>query len=371
MNGTPLSPRAEALLNAQVAYMIRRLTGDEYEAWVRAELEANLRNARRLTLNDVMKPGLIRQVVYQFALELDLGSGVLELVAAVARALHAHPIHGQTTLGDILSDAAFEDFLDKMLELREVRERLVGELINNPLYAELATSLLEQGVRGYLDHAVATTRLPGARSLVRLGRSALHSLPGDVEEALEVRLHAYLRRALQGLLAGSGQTLLEFADTRLRDSILDIWDNLKTRPIAEGLHQITALDLEEFFVMGYEYWRELRQSDYVRAIIDAGIATFFNKYGNTSLYDLLGEVGIDHEIMVEQAMRFGPPVIAVLYRRGMLETLLRRQLEGFYASPEVAAILAGGNDSPGRTTGGFGASAQESEHADAAGAETE
>jgi len=339
MNGTPLSPRAEALLNAQIAYMIRRLTGDEYEAWVRAELSTELGNARLLTLNDVMQPDLIRQVVYQFALELDLGGGVLELVAAVARALHGHPIHRQTTLGDILSDAAFEEFLDKVLELRELREHLVEELISNPLYAELATSLLTQGVRGYLDHAVATTRVPGARSLVRLGRGALQSLPGDFEEALEFRLHDYLRRALQGLLAGSGQTLLELADTRMRDSILDIWDNLKGRPIADGLHQLTALDLEEFFVMGYEYWRELRETEFVRAIIDAGIDTFFDNYGQSTLFDLLGEVGIDEDIMIQQAMRFGPPVIRVLHERGMLEALFRRQLEGFYGSPEVAAIL--------------------------------
>lgn len=339
MNGTPLSPRAEALLNAQIAYMIRRLTGDEYEAWVRAELSAELGNARLLTLNEVMQPDLIRQVVYQFALELDLGGGVLELVAAVARALHGHPVHRQTALGDILSDAAFEEFLDKVLELRDLREHLVEELISNPLYAELATSLLTQGVRGYLDHAVATTRVPGARSLVRLGRGALQSLPGDFEEALESRLHDYLRRAMQGLLAGSGQTLLELADTRLRDSILDIWDNLKGRPIADGLHQLTALDLEEFFVMGYEYWRELRETEFVRAIIDAGIDTFFDNYGQSTLFDLLGEVGIDEDIMIQQAMRFGPPVIRVLHERGMLEALFRRQLEGFYGSPEVAAIL--------------------------------
>jgi hypothetical protein len=43
-------------------------------------------------------------------------------------------------------------------------------------------------------------------------------------------------------------------------------------------------------------------------------------------------------------MRFGPPVIAVLHERGMLEALLRRQLEGFYASPEVAAILAAADE---------------------------
>lgn len=339
MNGLP---QAEALLNAHVAYMTRRLTGDGFEEWVRAELQADLQNARLLTLNEVMQADLIRQVVYQFALELDLGSGVLELVAAVARTLHGHPIHGQTTLGDILPDANFEEFLNKLLELSEVREHLVDELVSNPLYAELATSLLTQGVRGYLDHAVAATRVPGARSLMRLGRGALQSLPGDFEEALESRLHDYLRRALHGLLVSSGQTLLELADTRLRDSILDVWDNLKTRPIADGLQQLTALDLEEFFVLGYEYWRELRQTEFVRAIIDAGINTFFDIYGNTTLYDLLGEVGIDEEIMMEQAMRFGPPVIAVLHQRGMLDALFRRQLEGFYASSEVAAILTKG-----------------------------
>lgn len=341
MNGTALNPRAEALLNAQVAWMVRRLTGDGFEAWARAELQADLLNARQLTLNEVMEPRLIKEVVHQFALELDLGSGVLELVAAVARALHAHPVHQHTTLGDILSDGAFEEFLDKVLELRELREQVVREVVHNPLYAELATSLLTEGVRGYLEQAVSTTRIPGARSLARFGREALNALPLDVEEAVEQRIHAYLRRALQGLLAGSGETLLELADIRLRDAVLDVWDQIKARPIAGGLRRISALDLEEFFVLGYEYWRELRETDFVRAIIDAGIDTFFMIYGDSTLHELLDEVGIDEDIMMQQAMRFGPPVIRVLHERGMLEALFRRQLAEFYASPEVAAILEG------------------------------
>jgi hypothetical protein len=93
--------------------------------------------------------------------------------------------------------------------------------------------------------------------------------------------------------------------------------------------------------MGYESWRELRETEFVRAIIDAGIDTFFDNYSQTTLFDLLGEVGIDEDIMIQQAMRFGPPVIRVLHERGMLEALFRRQLEGFYGSPEVAAILEG------------------------------
>lgn len=61
---------------------------------------------------------------------------------------------------------------------------------------------------------------------------------------------------------------------------------------------------------------------------------------------MLDEVGIDRDIAMREAMRFAPPVIAMLQRKKLLEPILRRQLQGFYSSSAVASILGANPEKP-------------------------
>lgn len=41
------------------------------------------------------------------------------------------------------------------------------------------------------------------------------------------------------------------------------------------MKQLTPLDVEEFFVLIYEYWKELRQSQFMQGLILYGVEVFF------------------------------------------------------------------------------------------------
>lgn len=45
--------------------------------------------------------------------------------------------------------------------------------------------------------------------------------------------------------------------------------------------------------------------------------------------------------MLEEALRFGPPVLETLDERGYLDTVLRRRLAPFYASDAFRAAVSG------------------------------
>ena len=51
------------------------------------------------------------------------------------------------------------------------------------------------------------------------------------------------------------------------------------------------------------------------------------------------DIGITRDMLLREAERFAPPVIAVLHKEGLLERSLRRELEGFYRSGTVEKIL--------------------------------
>jgi len=44
--------------------------------------------------------------------------------------------------------------------------------------------------------------------------------------------------------------------------------------------------------------------------------------------------------MLAEGLRYGPYVLRVLHERGLLERIVRRQLEPFYRSAEFAAAVA-------------------------------
>lgn len=341
-----LHPTAQALLDAHVTYMAAQLSGKSLQALLETEIDHLLADAEYITLNEAVTRDMIKDTARGYAVELELSGAIPELVGDIARTLYAHPIHNFTTLGDLMPDHLFEEFLDKVLEMKELRERVVHDAVANPVYSALASDVVMEGVRGYARHSAdRARRLPGAAQAARLGQTLLGSALPALEEGLEENLKKYLRKGLHGVLERSEQFLLDhFNEEKIRELVLDVWDELKHRRIADIRQGVSALDVEEFFVIVYETWRELRQTAFYAALIDSGIDCFFDKYGDSSLKEILDEMGITREIALRDAMRFAPPVIAMLKKKKLLEPILRRNLEGFYQSKAITAILEKSGD---------------------------
>lgn len=335
--------RAEALLDAHVAFVLRRVTTGELPTFLERELELALEEASKIRLEQAVSREMIKATAHAYAIELVPSGAIPELVGDVARAIYAHEAQSSTTFGDLVTDRAFEELTDKLLELGRLRAWLVHELLAQPAYAELASLMIVEGMSGILRARTTGTASDVGRALgSRLGRFVGREKLVDLEESLERTIHEHVRDRLEGILAIGERVLLEgFEDERVRDVLRSAWDEVKQRPVASVLRTVDSLDVEELFVLAYEYWREVRKTDYYRAMIDVGIDGVFDKYGQFTLRELLEELGITTAIMRREALRFGPPVLAMLHEEGLLEPFVRRHLEGFYRSDEALAILAG------------------------------
>ena len=124
-----------------------------------------------------------------------------------------------------------------------------------------------------------------------------------------------------------------------RDGLHDMWDEYKTTPLGEMRSYLSDEDLEELFVIGYEHWQHLRSTRWLRAMIDAGVDQFFTSFKKHTLRELLDAIGVTPEHIRAEALRFAPPVIAGLDKKGLLDGVIRRNLEPFYASDEAKALL--------------------------------
>lgn len=336
-----MHPQAKRLLDAHVDYVMSQLHGPALTALLEREVDELFADARLLTLDEAVTPSMIKATALSYAVEIELSGAIPELVGDIARTLYAHPVHGNTTLNDLLPDGLFDEFLDKILEMRDLHEWLVHEAVANPVYSALATDIVVEGIRGYLHHGGSRVRsLPGMRQASALGSGLLRSALPAIEESLEESLRAYLQKSLRDLLQGSEDFLLGLFDQeQVRTLVIEAWDIVKDKRIADFQEGVSSLDIEEFFVIGYEAWRHVRGTSLYTSMIEAGIDAFFDKYGATTLREIIDEMGVSREIALREANRFAPHVLGALHEKQLLEPLVRRHLAGFYASAAVAAIV--------------------------------
>lgn len=332
--------KADALLEAHIAFITAQISGKALQPWLEEQLDLALKDAAKLKLNDVISAASVKDSITRFAVDMELGSGLPELVGDIARTLFEHDLHEKTRLQDLLSDKQMSEVLDKIFDMRELRERLIRESVGNPIYQALAADIVFFSVRGYLSQSNVGDKIPGAKSMMKLGKSMLNRASPKLEESIEANLRKYIRRNIESILGESERFLLESVDyEKLQDNIMDTWQDTKRLRISTALNYLDSRDVEEAFVMGYEYWKELRKSEYYSALIHAGVDVFFKKYGKTSLAELLEEIGISRDMMLQEAMRYVPPAIEGLKKKKLLEPLIRRNLEAFYHSSTVADIL--------------------------------
>jgi hypothetical protein len=179
-----------------------------------------------------------------------------------------------------------------------------------------------------------------ASALLAAGRQIVAKLAPDAGLDLDVRLRELAEFGARLMLRHAKR-----APSRSReeapafDAVIDLWDDHAGEPVSSLRQYVSQDDLEDLLVIGYEFWLALRDTAYLQSLLDEGCDFIFDKYGDYTLRELLDELGITRDYLVQDALRFGPPVIQVVRENGMLAAFLRRRLEPFFLSEDALALL--------------------------------
>lgn len=329
-----MNDKARALLDAHVTFVIAQLTGDQFGRLVEEHVDAVLADMGRLTLGEMVTVDQVLETARFYASEMAIAPGIPELVGDISRELYNHPGHDDTRIGDLISEKRFREFSSKIAEMSELRQRFVHEAVNNPVYAEMIGDVLYHGIKNYLADNPITKRIPGASSMMKLGRSVMDMT--NVEEGLK----KYINHNIKASLRESERFLLKhLTDRALRELLEDAWSKIRDRRVAEFRNYVAEEDVEDAFVIGFEYWRELRESAYYQGLVDAGVRFFFGKYQDSTLLEVLEEVGVSRDMIVRDIMHYAPRVLGTLQEKKMLDPIVRRVLQPFYESEAAQALL--------------------------------
>ena len=314
---------AQALLLEQVRFTKQQLLQPENKTYIRNFISQSYRHADQILLKDIIQLEQLNAVVKKYAFELNLGADILEFIGFVAQKTHKFSVNSHTILHDLLSDESFELWLFKILELEQLKDYIQDNLQHNPQIQHVSLQLANQILESNTPWLNQLRQYNSKQS--NIGSKVL-SFIQDQQQNIELKLEQQLATAIRKQV--SQIILLPSED--LADIATYIWDEVKQHSLKEMLSQVESIDFEEFFILVYETWKELRQTDFMQALILNVVAAFYEYFGEYSLQALLHSVGLNENDLFIEADRFIPYCLGALDTHNLLDDIIQSLIAPFY-----------------------------------------
>jgi hypothetical protein len=317
---------AEALLEAHVQHVLAAWRGDAAARAIAERVSSLYRWFGEVKLDQVATRAQVMGLIQRHVIETRVSGGITELAGELSQLVFTSRKSAATRLDQVLTDEEYGEFADKVIALEGVRRRLLAMIAQSEAFGLFKT------------RAIAHTL-----SALVFRRAGLRDITGNLLPALEQRVTRLLTRYFERRESAPRETereLLELVDPEwLRSLIDEIWAAVAPKPLTESFSFIGEQDLEDFVVLGYEFWLRYRRSDYFRAIMEEMVGHFFAKYGPLSLAELLEDMGVDEPMLARELETFLVPLLDEAARTGFLEQQIRESLGAFYRSPAAEALL--------------------------------
>jgi hypothetical protein len=340
-NPSPAPSLAQQLLEAQVRHHLDRLRGDQLAASVTRLANDFLDSVGRHAIGDLVDPEVVKAVVVRSLGTVPGSAAVGALVELATEVVHDGPV-GSFTVGELVGRERVEAMLDELLALHPVLERALERLTDSPLVGTMASRFMGRIVGEVLQaNKAVADRVPGLGSLMSFGTSAASRVMGAADKQFE---------ALVGDTVGKGGTFAvrrlnrivieTLRDPTTREALLQVWELLAEEQVV-GLGRYA--DREEVTGLvdaGHALAVDALAGQHVAQLGEVVVEAFFDRFGGYTPTELLAELEISRDDVVSDLVLLAPSVVGALRETGDLERLVRAELEPFYASPEVQALLA-------------------------------
>jgi hypothetical protein len=332
--------RSQRLLDAQVAWLLARLQGEELGDLVEQDVDRLLAIGTGTPVGALVEPAAAKAVLRLLLTRVPSGAAASTVVQIAADTAYDGPAEA-FTLREVVEREHVEALLEELLQ----RVDLVGAVLDRVAESPLAASLGARVVARVVGDVVAANRavaerIPGLGPLVSLGNSVAGAAGAMAAKPLE---------GLVGDTAGKGATIAvrrlnkviveTLKDPSAKAAALQVFDLYADHPVGqvhrtgsrEDTHRLAGL-LQDVVIAGAATEPVLELSD---ALVDG----FFAVYAEVPASVLVADLGIERDDLVAHARRLVPGLVRDAVASGEAERLLRAHLEPFFASPEVAAIL--------------------------------
>ena len=336
-----LTPTAARLLDAQVEFLLGELNGERLVELLGRDSSAVLSIADTLVLRDVVDVSAVKTAGYELVEAVGGSRMVSDLAAALAEALYALEASEEYDLADVVDRAAVSTLISTFLSMRTLHDRAMHRLTESPLAAAIATKFVQQLVNDLIaQNRQAAERIPGASSLFSIGQSMASRAKSVSDRTIGGLIDGATDRGAQAALRRTNGAIRELLrDPQMQAAAMELWDLHAAEPISGLRKYLTDAELRTLVILIRDLFVAGRDGAFARRVVDECVEVFFELYGDRSVASVLTELGLTPELIGRHLQTFAPPIVDAAVRSGAVESLLRRRLEPFFASPIVTAIL--------------------------------
>lgn len=338
-----MNQASQRLLDAHVAYMMDRLRGKKLARLVEEKTEAAFTWMSRVKLERVVNADQVMDIIMRNVVERNFGGGIPELAGEMTRRVLDYEGNETTRLSDIFPRRIFDEMVDRAANLRNARENLINRTVRNEAYQGLVSDLLLGVVKDFLlSENLLSRQVPGLSPLLKLGKNTVNRAAPGLSSLVEDQIRDGLARYVELAVRHSERFLVDFLDENRIAEIADAQFRASSGvPLASHFANLDSDDMEDFIVLGYEFWLSFRKTPYFVGVVREVVVALFEKYGDRPVTDILDDMGLTSEQVVLEIVSAADPVIKVMKKTGFLEKVLIDELKPFYESPACREALAG------------------------------
>ncbi len=332
---------AQHLLDLHVQHELAAWNVKAFQKWLDGELKVLFDWLQTVPLEALVTADRVHAVIQRNVIENEVPGVVAEIAGESANQLFASEIHQKTALKEILTVKQYEEFVDKLLELREQRQKGVNQIIDLPIYRDLISGVLHKAILRYFQESnLLTKNIPGVSSMLKFGKSMVNKAAPNLEDAVGSNIKAFIAGNLDFLIRESKNYMEKhLTDAQIKSSAMDLWDAAETVTMADFQQGMDSLDLSELISLGYEFWLAFRKTEYFEQCVALIVEDFFRQYGKEPIGLLLDDLMITRERILAETDALAPRLLKSLKSSGQLEGIIRRRLEKFYFAKKTLTAM--------------------------------
>lgn len=337
-----MHPTAAALLDAHTRHVLDRLSGTTLNTLLDDETGALCEWMAARPVTRVTDEVQVRDFLLRNVFEITPSETLLTQIGTLATVALKNPINDHTSLETLLNAREYDQIVDRLSELEDLRRQIVHTVMQNPSVNQLISDLVYHGLKNYLlEENALTKKVPGMSSLMKMGKGMMERM-GSLDAALENTLKAYVKRNTKATMELSERLVERALETpRLKSLAREFWQQIKSEKLNRVTQYVTADDVDDVVRIGNTLWNHFRTTPYARDQLNDLVHAWFTEWGNQSVMEVLESIGLTRARLQVEVRNIAEPLVAELISSGHLEARVRLHLEAFYTSPEATAALNG------------------------------
>lgn len=320
------------IYEAHVAFELEQFGKKHLKANMKEEITAAWKWLDTVKLNDVTSVENLIAFEERNIKDRKLTKHQKEYIIDLSESIHQLALKSKHTVSDFLNVESFNDIADKLIEQKEIRNKLIKDIVNNPFYGEMIADTLYDGIKSFAAQSGPSNETVGG-SLFNLGKGILGAALSGVSDTIDKNIKKFISENLQKSIAKSEQTLKDkLSDAQLRKMAKNIWDKLedtKVKDLAKGVN-LTDKDRKAIQHSAEKAIHAALQSDPVAELNEHVLTHFFEHSGNKSIAQILEDNGITEKIVIRESEEFLIPYIEKAAKDGFLKDRIEARLHKFY-----------------------------------------